>query len=103
MPEIQTFKKIFKAKNVVSTSRLLELLHIDLFGPMKSAFINGKNYGLFIVDDYSRWTWVKFLKHMDESHSMFATFYFQVQNEKDFKIVKFRSDHGAEFKNINFE
>ena len=44
-------KPPFKAKNVVSTSRPLELLHIDLFGPVKIAFVSGKKYGLLIVDD----------------------------------------------------
>ena len=47
-------KTSFKAKNVVSTSRPLELLHIDFFGPVKTASINGKKYGLVIVDDYNR-------------------------------------------------
>ena len=78
---------LLKQKNVVSTSRPLELLHIDLFGPVKTASISGKKYGLVIVDDYSRWTWVKFLRHKDESHSMFSTFCNQVQNEKDLRIV----------------
>ena len=49
-------KNSFKSKNVVSTSRPLELLHIDLFGPTKSASLNSKKYGLVIVD-YTRWTW----------------------------------------------
>src|ERR1044072_6323779 len=47
-------KRSFKAKNIVASSRPLELLHIDLFGPVKTASINGKKYGLVIVDDYSR-------------------------------------------------
>jgi hypothetical protein len=97
------FKTYFKAKNVVSTSRPLELMHIDLFGPVKTASINGKKYGLVIVDDYSRWARVKLLRHKDESHSVFSTFYSQVQNEKDLRIVKVRSDHGGEFENKYFE
>ncbi|KAI5403892.1 hypothetical protein KIW84_051149 [Lathyrus oleraceus] len=47
-------KTSFKAKIVVSTSRPIELLHIDLFGLVKTASINGKKYGLVIVDDYSQ-------------------------------------------------
>ena len=93
-------KPSFKSKNVVSSSKPLELLHIDLFGPVKTASIRGKKYGLVIVDDFSRWTWVKFLKHKDESHSVFIDFCTQVQNEKDFKITKVRSDHGGELKII---
>ena len=98
------FTKVpFKAKNVVSTSRPLELLHIDLFGPVKTESIGGKRYGMVIVDDYSRWTWVKFLSRKDESHSVFSTFIAQVQNEKACRIVRVRSDHGGEFENDKFE
>jgi hypothetical protein len=42
-------KTSFKAKTVVSTSRPLELLHIDLFGPLKIASINGNKYGLVMM------------------------------------------------------
>src|SRR4051812_24344213 len=55
-------KPAFKSKNVVSSIRPLELMHIDLFGPVKTTSVRGKKDGLVIVDDYSRWTWVKFLK-----------------------------------------
>ena len=88
---------LLNKKNVVSTSKPLELLHIDLFGPVKTASVSGKKYGLVIVDDYSRWTWVKFLRHKDESHSVFSTLCNQVQNEKEFRIVKAISGHGWEF------
>src|SRR3954470_24926359 len=93
----------FKSKNVVSSSRPLELLHIDLFGPVKTASVRRKKYGLVIVDDYSRWTWVKFLKHKDETHSVFFDFCIQIQSEKECKIIKVRSDHGGEFENRSFE
>ena len=74
----ETFQKgkqvkiYFKSKNGFSTSRPLELLHLDLFGPTRTASLSGCKYGLVIVDDYTRWTWVKFLTHKDES---FGTFY----------------------------
>src|SRR3954466_13988762 len=96
-------KPAFKSKNVVPSSRPLELLHIDLFGPVKIASIRGKRYGLVIVDDYSRWIWVKFLKDKDESHTVFFDFCTQIQSEKEFKIIKVRSDHGDEFENRFFE
>ena len=82
-------KTSFKAKKIVSTSSPLELIHINLFGPVKTTYINGKKYGRVIVDDYSRWTWVKFLKHKDGSYSISAFFCSQVQNEKDCKISEF--------------
>ncbi|WJX18836.1 hypothetical protein P8452_08595 [Trifolium repens] len=95
-------KTSFKPKNIVSTSRPLELLHIDLFGPVSTASINGKKYGLVIVDDYSRWTWVKFLRVKDDAYDVFTIFCTQVQNEKSLKILKIRSDHGGEFQNEPF-
>ncbi|WJX12733.1 hypothetical protein P8452_03195 [Trifolium repens] len=84
-------------------NRPLELLHIDLFGPVSTASINGKKYGLVIVDDYSRWTWVKFLRNKDDTYEVFSIFCTQIQNEKDSKILKVRSDHGGEFENEPFE
>ncbi|GJQ93210.1 integrase, catalytic region, zinc finger, CCHC-type containing protein [Tanacetum coccineum] len=45
----------------------LYLLHMDLCGPMRVASINGKSYILVIVEDYSRFTWVRFLKTKDEA------------------------------------
>ncbi|CAJ2654631.1 unnamed protein product [Trifolium pratense] len=96
-------KSSFKPKNIVSTSRPLELLHIDLFGPVNTASINGKKYGLVIVDDYSRWTWVKFLRTKNEAYDEFSIFCKQIQNEKGYTILKVRSDHGGEFENEPFE
>jgi hypothetical protein len=47
-------------KNVMTTSRPLELLHMDLFGHVAYLSIGGSNYGLIIVDDFSCFTWVFF-------------------------------------------
>ncbi|GKC22346.1 retrovirus-related pol polyprotein from transposon TNT 1-94, partial [Tanacetum coccineum] len=45
----------FKLKAVPSSIGRLNLLHMDLWGPMRVASINGKKYILVIVDDYSRY------------------------------------------------
>nr|GEY76866.1 hypothetical protein [Tanacetum cinerariifolium] len=52
----------FHTKLTPSSKRRLQLLHIDLCGPMRVASINGKRYVLVIVDDYSRYTWTHFLR-----------------------------------------
>ena len=49
-------KSSFNSKTEVSTSRPLELLHMDLFGPISAASLSGKYYGYVIVDDYFRYT-----------------------------------------------
>ncbi|GJR70275.1 retrovirus-related pol polyprotein from transposon TNT 1-94 [Tanacetum coccineum] len=57
----------FKTKAVLSSKGRLNLLHMDLYGPMRVASINGKKYILVIVDDYSRYTWTLFLRSKDET------------------------------------
>ena len=92
-----------KPKNLVSTSRPLELLHMDLFGPMDVISMGGKSYGFVIVDDYSRFTWVYFLAHKDEALHTFIKHCKKIQNEKGLTLVNIRSDHGGEFENHSFE
>ncbi|GJR41031.1 retrovirus-related pol polyprotein from transposon TNT 1-94 [Tanacetum coccineum] len=55
-------KKPHKPKSKDTNQEKLYLLHMDLFGPMRVASVNGKKYILVIVDDYSRFTWVKCLR-----------------------------------------
>nr|GEW51160.1 ribonuclease H-like domain-containing protein [Tanacetum cinerariifolium] len=57
----------FKSKVVPSSKGRLNLLHMDLCGPMRVASINGKKYILVIVDDYSRYTWTLFLRSKDQT------------------------------------
>ncbi|GJW87749.1 retrovirus-related pol polyprotein from transposon TNT 1-94 [Tanacetum coccineum] len=65
-----------KAKNIVSTTRCLELLHMDLFGPSAVRSYGGNRYTLVIVDDYSRYTWTRFLKDKTEAFDQFKIFKF---------------------------
>ena len=55
------------SKNVMTTLRPLELLHMDLFGPVAYLSIGGSRYGLVIVDDFSGFTWVFFLQDKSET------------------------------------
>ncbi|GKE51213.1 retrovirus-related pol polyprotein from transposon TNT 1-94, partial [Tanacetum coccineum] len=55
-------KKPHKPKSKDTNQEKLYLLHMDLYGPMCVASVNGKKYILVIVDDYSRFTWVKCLR-----------------------------------------
>ena len=67
-------KNTFKPKNLVSTTRPLELLRMNLFGPNRTTSLGGKRYRLVIIDDYSRFTWVIFLAHNDETFGLFQKF-----------------------------
>src|ERR1044071_7844465 len=61
----------FKSKNQVSTSKPLELIHMDVCGPMRVQSIGGSKYILVLVDDYSRFTWTIFIRSKSEAFSRF--------------------------------
>ncbi|GJR93636.1 retrovirus-related pol polyprotein from transposon TNT 1-94 [Tanacetum coccineum] len=88
-----------KAKNIVSTTRCLELVHMDLFGPSSVRSYRGNRYTLVIVDDYSRYTWTRFLKDKTEAFDQFEIFSKKIQNQLGCTIVSIRTDHGREFDN----
>ncbi|GJQ96821.1 retrovirus-related pol polyprotein from transposon TNT 1-94 [Tanacetum coccineum] len=88
-----------KAKSMVSTTRCLELLHMDLFGPFAVRSYEGNLYTLVIVDDYSRYTWTRFLKNKIEAFDQFEIFSKKIQNQLGCTIVSIRTDHGREFDN----
>jgi hypothetical protein len=79
-------------KNVMTSSRSLELLHMDLFGPIAYLSIGGSKYGLVIVDDFSRFTWVFFLQDKSETQETLKRFLRRAQNEFELKVKKIRSD-----------
>nr|GFA83987.1 retrovirus-related Pol polyprotein from transposon TNT 1-94 [Tanacetum cinerariifolium] len=72
-------RKSFHTKLTSSSKRRLQLLHMDLCGPMRVASINGKRYVLVIVDDYSRYTWTYFLRSKDETPEVLIDFLRLVQ------------------------
>ncbi|CAH9126868.1 unnamed protein product [Cuscuta epithymum] len=88
-----------KLKPVPSSSRLLQLLHMDLCGPMRVQSINGRKYTLVIVDDFSRYTWTKFLRTKDETTATIITFIRTIQNFLQKSVEIIRIDNGTEFKN----
>ncbi|KAK1618388.1 hypothetical protein QYE76_023905 [Lolium multiflorum] len=87
------------SKTIISSKRILELLHVDLFGPTTHASLGAKKYCLVIVDEYSRYTWVYFLKKKDETQQIFIDFATEVQRQHNLLIMEIRSDNGSEFKN----
>nr|GEZ21026.1 hypothetical protein [Tanacetum cinerariifolium] len=72
-------QKSFHTKITQSSKRWLQLLHMDLCGPMRVASINGKRYVLVIVDDCSRYTWTYFLRSKDETPEVLIDFLKLVQ------------------------
>ncbi|GKD74775.1 retrovirus-related pol polyprotein from transposon TNT 1-94 [Tanacetum coccineum] len=75
------------------------MLHMDLCGPMRVASKNGKKYILVIVDDYSRFSWVKFLRTKDKAPEIIIKFLKQVQVSLKATVRYLRTDNGTEFLN----
>nr|GEV34066.1 hypothetical protein [Tanacetum cinerariifolium] len=73
-------KKTHKLKSEDTNQEKLYLLHMDLCGLMHVESVNGKKYILVIVDDYSRFTWVKFLRSKDETLDFIIKFLKMIQN-----------------------
>nr|GFB83862.1 putative ribonuclease H-like domain-containing protein [Tanacetum cinerariifolium] len=86
-------------KPVPNSRQRLHLLHMDLCGPMRIASINGKRYILVIVDDYSRYTWVHFLRSKDEAPAMIIKFLKRITVLLKSPVIIIRTDNGTEFKN----
>jgi hypothetical protein len=89
----------YKPKTVPSSEARLHMLHMDLCGPMRVESFNGKKYILVIVDDYSRYTWVKFLRSKDEAPGIIITFLKRIQVLLQAQVRIIRTDNGTEFTN----
>nr|GEX03951.1 integrase, catalytic region, zinc finger, CCHC-type, peptidase aspartic, catalytic [Tanacetum cinerariifolium] len=77
----------FKSKAIPSSKGRLNLLHMDLCGPMQVASINGKKYILVIVDDYSRYTWTLFLRSKDETPEVLKEFLIMIQRNLQAQLL----------------
>ncbi|GKD08923.1 retrovirus-related pol polyprotein from transposon TNT 1-94 [Tanacetum coccineum] len=92
-------KHTYKPKYDDSIQEKLYLLHMDLCGPMRIESINGKKYILVIVDNYSRFTWVKFLRSKDETPEFVIKFLKMILVRLNATVRNIRIDNGTEFVN----
>ncbi|KAJ9557130.1 hypothetical protein OSB04_011744 [Centaurea solstitialis] len=93
----------FKSKQISSSSSPLQLIHMDLFGPVNVQSIAGKIYTLVIVDEYSRYTWVFFLRSKSDAPEEIILFVRKMEKLNNLSVRSIRSDHGTEFKNSTIE
>nr|GEZ80850.1 hypothetical protein [Tanacetum cinerariifolium] len=92
-------KKTHKPKSEDTNQEKLYLLHMDLCGPMRVESVNGNKYILIIVDDYSRFTWVKFLRSKDETPDFIIKFLKMIQVRLNVPVRRIRIDNRTEFIN----
>ncbi|GJT43983.1 retrovirus-related pol polyprotein from transposon TNT 1-94, partial [Tanacetum coccineum] len=86
-------------KTVNTNTEVLNTLHIDLCGPMRVESINRKKYILVIVDDYTRFSWVRFLRTKDETPEVIKKFIILTQRALNATVHFLRTDNGTEFVN----
>jgi transposase InsO family protein len=90
-------------KNIMTTDRPLELLHMDLFGPIAYISIGGSKYWLVIVDDFSRFTWVFFLQEKSQTQETLKGFLRRAQNEFGLRIKRIRIDNGRSSRTLKLK
>ncbi|GKB06539.1 putative ribonuclease H-like domain-containing protein [Tanacetum coccineum] len=93
-------KKPHKPKSEDTNQEKLYLLHMDLCGPMRVASINGKKYILVIVDNYSRFTWVKCLRSKDKASDFIIKFLKMIQVRLKVPVRRIITDNRTEFVNL---
>nr|GEV79242.1 uncharacterized mitochondrial protein AtMg00810-like [Tanacetum cinerariifolium] len=89
-------KKSHKPKSKDTNQEKLCLLHMDLCGPMRVESVNGKKYILVIIDDYSIFTWVKYLRSKDEALDFIIKFLKMIQVRLKVPVRHIRTDNGTD-------
>jgi hypothetical protein len=82
---------------------ILKLIHSDVFGPMPVPSLGKSVYYVSFIDDFSRNTWICFLRNKSEVFDKFKDFKALVENKIEKKIKVLRTDNGGEFCGNEFE
>ncbi|MCO5580832.1 hypothetical protein L7F22_034705 [Adiantum nelumboides] len=90
-------------KSKSKTTRLLELIHSDVCGPMQTASLTGNLYYLTFIDDFSKYTHIYFLKHKSEVFTHFQHFVAFVERQTEMQVKTLRSDNGGEYISNQFK
>lgn len=83
-------------------AQVLDLVHGDLCGPISPSTPSGNRYFLLLVDDKSRYMWVKLLARKDEAASAIKNFQSAVEVETGRHLKVLRTDRGGEFTSVEF-
>ncbi|KAI3758667.1 hypothetical protein L6452_06238 [Arctium lappa] len=92
-----------KTKSDISCTRPLQMLHVDLCGPISVQSLGGKKYILVLIDEFSRYTWVEFVRKKSDVPEVLINLIKRIQVLYDCRVQRIRSDNGTEFKNSTIE
>uniref|UniRef100_A0A2N9GEX0 Integrase catalytic domain-containing protein n=1 Tax=Fagus sylvatica TaxID=28930 RepID=A0A2N9GEX0_FAGSY len=84
------------------TKGILDYVHSDIWGPVRTPSKGGTQYFMSFIDDYSRKAWVYFLKNKSEAFAKFKIWKAEVENQTGRKIKCLRTDNGTEYRDGDF-
>ena len=87
----------------MSYTKPLQFLHVDLYGPISVQSLGGKKYILVLIDDFSRYTWVEFVRKKSDVPTVLIHLFKKIQVLYECRIKMLRSDNDIEFKNSVIE
>jgi hypothetical protein len=90
-------RESFPSHSQNRASKPLQLLHIDLCGPMQTMSLGGNYYFVVVVDDFSRYVWVKLLREKFQGVTTLIKLITLLENQLTLKVGAMRSDRGGEF------
>jgi hypothetical protein len=82
---------------------IIDLIHLDVCGPMSSTSLTSSLYYVVFIDDFSRKSWIFFMKTKGQVFSRFQEFKDLVENQIGKKIRVLRSDNGSEYTSKEFK
>jgi hypothetical protein len=78
-----------------------EIVFSDVWGPAPVPSSLGHQYFVFFIDNYTRYTWIYFLKHKSEVFDAFIQFEKMIDGQFNTKIRAFQSDWGGEYQKLH--
>ena len=78
---------------------------MDLMGPMQVESLGGERYAFVCADDYSKFSWISFLREKSGTFNAFKILFLNLMREKNRqlkKVIRIRSGQGKEFENSLF-
>jgi transposase InsO family protein len=96
-------RSTFPSEGGRRASKVLEIVHSDVCGPMRTTSIGGGKYFVTFIDDFSRKVWVYILKSKGECFEKFREYKALVETQSDHKIKVLRSDNGGEYVSQAFQ
>ncbi|KAJ9544584.1 LOW QUALITY PROTEIN: hypothetical protein OSB04_024291 [Centaurea solstitialis] len=86
-----------------NSKSLLDMIHMDLCGPTRTESLAQKKYMLILVDEFSRFTWLEFLRAKSDAADRIIAFIKRIQVLLGRRVKKLRSDNGTEFRNAKLQ